>query len=456
MTDPAPAASRPSGGSSAPATQSAAAPHDAPVNAPAGSGRTIAIASFIGTAIEFYDYYIYGTAAALVLNKLFFPALSPVAGTLASLATFAIGFIARPVGAIVFGHFGDRVGRKATLVVSLLLMGLSTACVGLLPGYSSIGVGAPMLLVVLRVLQGIGLGGEWGGAALLSTEYAPKGRRGLYAAAPQMGSPIGFFAATAVYWALSEWLPKGAFESWGWRVPFLLSFVLVAVGLRIRLRVAETPAFARFLATEHTVRVPTLEVIRRYPKQLLLGAGAIVVVYVMFYTASTYCLTYTTKTLGVPRNTMLGLTLIAVTVLGVATFVVARQSDLLGRRRLLLGGAIFSLVWSLVMFPLLNTRNPILIAISLSGALLCMGIGWGPLGAYLPELFGTDVRYSGAGIAYNLGGVLGGGAAPLIVAQLGQTRGTTAVGFFMAAMAVISLLSLLALPETRHRNLNEV
>jgi len=407
-------------------------------------------------AIEFYDYYIYGTAAALVLNKMFFPALSPVAGTLASLATFAIGFLARPVGAIIFGHFGDRIGRKATLVVSLLLMGLSTAFVGLLPGYASIGVAAPILLVVLRVLQGIGLGGEWGGAALLSTEYAPRGRRGLYAAAPQMGSPIGFFAATALYWALSEWLPKGAFDGWGWRVPFLLSFALVAVGLRIRLRVAETPAFSAFLATRGAAKVPTVEVIRRYPKQVLLGAGAIVVVYVMFYTASTYCLTYTTKTLGVPRNTMLGLSLIAVTVLGISTYVVAKQSDRFGRRPLMLGGAAFSLVWSLVMFPLLNTKNPILIVVSLSGALLCMGIVWGPLGAYLPELFGTDVRYSGSGIAYNLGGVLGGGAAPLIVAQLGQTRGTTAVGLFMAAMAVISLLSILALPETRHRDLSEV
>ncbi|RDI49839.1 MFS transporter [Nocardia mexicana] len=422
----------------------------------AGDGRTIATASFIGTAIEFYDYYIYGTAAALVLNKMFFPTLSSVAGTLASLATFAIGFIARPLGAVVFGHFGDRIGRKTTLVVSLLLMGLSTACIGLLPGYSTLGVAAPILLVLLRVLQGIGLGGEWGGAALLSTEHAPKGRRGLYAAAPQMGSPVGYFVATAVFWALSEWLPKDAFDGWGWRIPFLLSFVLVAIGLRIRLQVAETPAFADFVATRHANKVPIAAVVRRYPKQLLLGAGSIVVVYVMFYTASTYCLTYTTKTLGVPRNTMLGLTLIAVVVLGVATFVVAQQSDVFGRRALMLGGAAFGVVWSLVLFPLLNTENPVLIVVGLSGALLCMGIVWGPLGAFLPELFGTDVRYSGAGIAYNLGGVLGGGAAPLIVAQLGETRGTTAVGVFMAVMAVISLLSIYALPETRHRDLDEV
>jgi metabolite-proton symporter len=451
VTDPASIAPRPFD-----ETRDIASAHDAAIGGARMSRRAIALASFIGTAIEFYDYYIYGTAAALVLNKLFFPALSPVAGTLASLATFAIGFVARPVGAIVFGHFGDRVGRKATLVVSLLLMGLSTAFIGLLPSFASIGVAAPILLVVLRVLQGIGLGGEWGGAALLSTECAPRERRGLYAAAPQMGSPVGFFAATALFWALSAWLPKGAFDAWGWRVPFLLSFVLVVIGLRIRLRVAETPAFAKFLATHSAARVPTVEVVRRYPKQLILGAGVILVVYVMFYTASTYCLTYTTKTLGVPRNTMLGLSLIAVTVMGVATLVVARQSDLVGRRRLLLVGIVFSLVWSLVMFPLMNTRNPILIAVSLSGALLAMGIAWGPLGAYLPELFGTDVRYTGAGVAYNLGGVFGGGVAPLVVAQLGQTRGTTSVGVFMAAMAVISLLSILALPETRHRDLAEV
>ncbi|MFJ4657802.1 MFS transporter [Nocardia sp. NPDC088792] len=436
--------------------QATAAAGVAAASSAVNSGRRIAAASFIGTAIEFYDYYIYGTAAALVLNKLFFPTLSSVAGTLASLATFAIGFIARPVGAVVFGHFGDRIGRKATLVVSLLLMGLSTACVGLLPGYSSIGVAAPILLVLLRVLQGIGLGGEWGGAALLSTEYAPQGKRGLYASAPQMGSPVGFFVATGVFWALSEWLPKSAFDSWGWRIPFLLSFVLVIVGLRIRLRVAETPAFADFMAKESAAKVPTLEVIRRYPKQLLLGAGSIVVVYVMFYTASTYCLSYTTKNLGVPRNTVLGLTLIAVVVLGIATFTVARWSDLVGRRRLMLAGSAFALVWSLVLFPLLNTKSPLAIVVGLSGALLCMGIVWGPLGAFLPELFGTDVRYSGAGIAYNIGGVLGGGAAPLIVARLGETSGTTAVGLFMAAMAVISLLSILALPETRHRDLSEV
>ncbi|MFD3508136.1 MFS transporter [Nocardia sp. NPDC058666] len=431
-------------------------PTSAAAKAGPTDGRRVATASFIGTAIEFYDYYIYGTAAALVLNKMFFPTLSPIAGTLAALATFAIGFIARPVGAIIFGHYGDRIGRKRTLVVSLLLMGLSTACIGLLPGFDAIGVAAPILLVTLRVLQGIGLGGEWGGAALLSTEHAPANKRGLFASAAQMGSPVGYFVATASFWALSAWLPDSVFESWGWRIPFLFSFVLVAVGLRIRLKVAETPAFAEYVSAQEATKVPLMTVVRRYPKQLLLGAGAMVVIYVMFYTAATYCLTYTTKTLGIPRNSMLGLTLIAVVVLGVSTFLVARQSDITGRRKLMLGGAAFGVVWGMVLFPLLDTKNLVLIAIALSGALLCMGIVYGPIGAFLPELFPTEARYSGAGLAYNLGGVLGGGIAPLLVAKISESAGTLAVGLFLSSMALISLLCIMALPETRDRNLQDV
>lgn len=422
----------------------------------AADGRTISTAAFVGTAIECYDFYIYSTAAALVLNEKFFPTLSPAAGTLAALATFAIGFVARPLGAIVFGHFGDRVGRKTTLVATLLLMGLSTAVIGMLPGYATLGVAAPVLLVLLRVLQGLGLGGEWGGAVLLSTEHAPAGRRGLFAAAPQMGSPVGNFVAIAVFWGLSELLPKQSFDTWGWRVPFLLSFVLVVFGLRMRLRVTETPAFAALSAARRTTRVPVAAVVRRYPKQLLLGAGSIVLLNVMFFTASTYGLTYTTKTVGVPRSTMLGLTLLAITLSGVATLVASHWSDTIGRRRLLLGGVALGMVWGLLLFPLLNTGNTVLIALAVCGPLVCMGAVWGPVGAFLPELFGTDVRYSGAGIAYNLGGVLGGGFGPLIVARLAQTHGTTAIGLFLAAMGLLSLLSILALPETRHHDLTEV
>ncbi|MFH8469127.1 MFS transporter [Streptomyces sp. NPDC017991] len=418
--------------------------------------RRVATASFIGTAIEFYDYYIYGTAAALVLNEAFFPELSKTAGTLATLSTFAIGFAARPLGAAVFGHFGDRVGRKGVLVVSLLMMGLSTGLIGLLPGYATLGVWAPILLVLLRVVQGLGLGGEWGGAALLAVEHAPAKKRGLYAAAPQMGSPVGYFAATVTFLVMSTVLDDGAFQSWGWRIPFLLSFVLVAVGLVIRLKIAESPAFAKVTERRETAKAPLAEAFRKHPKEMLLGAGMITVVYVMFYTAATYCMTYTTKTLGIPKNDMLALTLVAVAVLGVSTFFVARWSDRVGRRKLIIAGAAFGVVWGAVLFPLLDTRNYVLIAVALSGALLCMGIIYGPAGAYLPELFATRVRYSGAGFSYNLGGVLGGAAAPLIVTALAENYRPSVGGWFMSAMALLSLVCVIALPETRERDLDSV
>ncbi|MEU2508439.1 MFS transporter [Streptomyces sp. NPDC007863] len=431
-------------------------PATTPAVAEPGGLRRIATASFIGTAIEFYDYYIYGTAAALVLDEAFFPELSETAGTLATLSTFAIGFAARPLGAAVFGHFGDRIGRKAVLVVSLLMMGLSTGLIGLLPGYATLGIWAPVLLVLLRVVQGLGLGGEWGGAALMAVEHAPKGKRGLYAAAPQMGSPVGYFAATVTFLFMSSVLDEAAFQSWGWRIPFLLSFGLVAVGMAIRLKVAETPAFAKVTEERETAKAPLVEAFRRHPKEMLLGAGMITVVYVMFYTAVTFCITYTTKTLGIPKNDMLGLTLVAVVVLGVSTFLVARWSDRIGRRKLIIAGAAFGVVWGAVLFPLLDTRNPLLIAIALSGALLCMGIIYGPAGAYLPELFGTRMRYSGAGFSYNLGGVLGGAAAPLIVTALAETYRPAVGGWFLSAMALLSLLCVLALPETKDRYLDLV
>ncbi|MFE7383158.1 MFS transporter [Streptomyces zhihengii] len=428
---------------------------DGPAATPGGM-RRVATASFIGTAIEFYDYYIYGTAAALVLNEAFFPELSKTAGTLATLSTFAVGFAARPLGAAIFGHFGDRVGRKAVLVTSLLMMGLSTACIGLLPGYDTLGVAAPVLLVVLRLIQGLGLGGEWGGAALLAVEHAPKKKRGLYAAAPQMGSPAGYFAATCTFLLMSSVLSDEAFTSWGWRIPFLLSFVLVAVGLVIRLKISETPAFAKVMDKRETAKAPLVEAFRLHPREMLLGAGMITVVYVMFYTAATYCMTYTTDTLGIPKNHMLALTLVAVVVLGLSTFFVARWSDRVGRRRLIIAGALFGVVWGAVLFPLLDTGNYVLIAVALSGALLCMGIIYGPAGAYMPELFSTRVRYSGAGVSYNLGGVLGGAAAPLIVTALAENYSPAVGGWFMSSMALLSLLCVLALPETGDRDLDTV
>ncbi|MFE6688734.1 MFS transporter [Streptomyces sp. NPDC057743] len=426
-----------------------------PTGEPAGGERLrrVAVASFIGTAIEFYDFYIYGTAAALVLNKAFFPTLDPVNATLASFSTYAVAFAARPLGSVVFGHFGDRVGRKSVLVASLLLMGLSTACVGLLPGYGTLGVWAPLLLILLRFLQGIGLGGEWGGAALLAVEHAPRGRRGLYAAFPQLGPSVGFFAATGVFWLLSEAMSDAAFASWGWRVPFLLSFLLVGVGLFVRLKISETPVFARVLDAQEASRVPVLDVLRRHPRQLLLGTGGMVVAYGLFYTATTYCLSYATGTLGISRTTMLGLSLVACLFLAAGTWLAATRSDQLGRRKLVLGGSGLAMVWGLALFPLLDTRQPVLIALGVGGALLCMGVVYGPMGAYLPELFGATVRYSGASLAYNLGGVLGGAIAPLVATRLQAAFGSASVGWYVSAMALVSLGCVLALPETREREL---
>lgn len=417
------------------------------------SMRRVAVASFIGTAIEFYDFYIYGTAAALVLNEAFFPTLDPVNATLASFSTYAVAFAARPIGSVVFGHFGDRVGRKSVLVASLLLMGLSTALVGLLPGYGTLGIWAPVLLILLRFLQGIGLGGEWGGAALLAVEHAPKKKRGLYAAFPQLGPSVGFFAATGVFWLLSAVLSDDAFRSWGWRVPFLLSFLLVGVGLFVRLRISETPVFAKVMDAQEASKVPTLDVLRHHPRELLLGAGGMVVAYGLFYTATTYCLAYSTGTLGVSRNTMLGLSLVACLFLAAGTWLAATRSDGAGRRKLVLVGAGLAVVWGLVLFPLLDTEQPVLMALALGGALFCMGVVYGPMGAYLPELFGTKVRYSGASLAYNLGGVLGGAVSPLVATRLQSAFGSSSVGWYVSAMAVVSLVCVLALPETREREL---
>ncbi len=417
------------------------------------SMRRVAVASFIGTAIEFYDFYIYGTAAALVLNEAFFPTLDPVNATLASFSTYAVAFAARPIGSVVFGHFGDRVGRKSVLVASLLLMGLSTALVGLLPGYGTLGVWAPVLLILLRFLQGIGLGGEWGGAALLAVEHAPQQKRGLYAAFPQLGPSVGFFAATGVFWLLSSVLSDDAFRSWGWRVPFLLSFLLVGVGLFVRLRISETPVFAKVMDAREASKVPALDVLRRHPRELLLGAGGMIVAYGLFYTATTYCLAYSTGTLGVSRNTMLGLSLVACLFLAAGTWLAATRSDGAGRRKLVLAGAGLAVVWGLVLFPLLDTEQPVLMALALGGALFCMGVVYGPMGAYLPELFGTHVRYSGASLAYNLGGVLGGAVSPLVATRLQSAFGSSSVGWYVSAMAVVSLVCVLALPETRDREL---
>ncbi|GAB3562749.1 MFS transporter [Spelaeicoccus albus] len=409
----------------------------------------IAVASFAGTTIEFFDYYAYGLAAALVLNKAFFPDLSPAAGTLAAFATFGVAFVARPVGAALFGHWGDRIGRKKILVVSLLMMGLATFAVGLLPSFATIGLWAPILLVVLRIIQGIGLGGEWGGAALIATEHAPEGKRGLYAMFPQLGPAIGFILANLTFLACRVSMSDHAFNTIGWRIPFLVSFVLVLVGLYVRLKIAETPIFKEATANHEIVRAPLVELVKNQWKALLLGAGGMIIQYTLFYTATTFCLAYATTTLGVKQSTMLVIVMLAVVMLGVATVFSSILSDRIGRKRVLLISCGLAVVWGLATFPLLDTGNYVLMWLALAGCLALMGLGFGPMGAFLPELFETRYRYTGASLSYSLGGVFGGALPPLIATELSANFSSWTIGAMISVLALISLVCILGLPETK-------
>ncbi|WP_042407785.1 MFS transporter [Streptacidiphilus carbonis] len=417
------------------------------------SGR-IAAAVLIGTTLEFYDFFIYGTAAALVFGRAFFPSLTPVNGLLAAFSVYAVGFLGRPTGAAVFGHLGDRLGRKRVLVGSLLLMGLSTTAVGLLPGYAHWGVWSPIALTVLRFLQGVGLGGEFGGAALLAVEHAEEGRRGRLAGFVQLGPSIGFALATGLFWLLSALLPEAGFQAWGWRLPFLASMVLVGFGLVVRSRVQETPAFLA-ADTGGAPATPLKELAAGHLRPLLLGAGTVMSGSVLFYTATTWCLARATADLHLPRTRMLGLLLIANVFLAAATYASARLSDRWGRRRMILVGTFVGLLWSPMLVPLLDTARTPLMFTGLTGALVALGLCLGPVPALLSELFPTAVRCSGASLSYNLGGLVGGAVAPLIATRIAATFGGPAVGAYLAAVCAISTLSAAALPETSGRALTE-
>lgn len=403
------------------------------------------MASLIGTTIEFYDFYIFGIAAALVFNELFFPNLDPVTGTIAAFTTFAVGFVSRPLGAAVFGHFGDRIGRKAMLVASLLTMGISTVLIGLLPTYDTIGVLAPIALCVLRFIQGIGLGGEWGGAALLATEYAPEGKRGLYGSFPQVGSAPGFLLSNGIFLILNLVLPAEAFQSWGWRVPFLLSAVLIVFGLWIRLSIAETPVFQKVIEREGQSRAPMMDVLKQQPLQVVLGGTSTAVTYVLFFTTGTFGLTYGVTHLGFSRSHMLTLTMLAVVAMAVATVVGAVYGDRFGRPRVIMFSAALAAVWSLFFFPLLDTGNSLIIAVAMSITLAIMGGIYGPMGAFLPELFKPQLRYTGAALSYSLGGIFGGALAPIIATKLDASFGSSSIGLYMAGMALVSIASVLVL-----------
>ncbi|MFI5891109.1 MFS transporter [Actinoplanes sp. NPDC051513] len=372
----------------------------------------MAIAGFIGTTIEYYDFFIYGTAAALVFSHIFFPALGEVTGTVASFATSAVAFVARPLGAVVFGHYGDRWGRKGTLVTTLLMMGLSTVAIGLLPSAAAIGAAAPVALVVLRFLQGLALGGEWAGANLLTAEYAPNGRRGRYAVFPQWGGAIGFGLSSATFLATDAVIHNSdeAFLSYGWRIPFIASALLVLLGLWARGTIAETPVFRAADTTPRTS--PFAGVVREQWREVLLCGGLTGVVFALFYIGSTYLTAYGTATLGIERRTVLALGIVAAAVVAIFVLLGARLSDRYGRRTIIIATGGLAFVWSLTLFPLLTTGSPLAFGLGLAGAFALNGLAFGPVGAFLPELFATRYRYTGAGVGFNLGGIIG-GAVPL-------------------------------------------
>ena len=413
------------------------------------STTRIAFASFIGTAIEFYDFYIYGLAVALVIGPVFFPATDPAVQTLNAFLTFGIAFVARPFGALLFGHFGDRIGRKATLVASLLVMGISTTLIGILPSYELVGWTAPALLCLLRFGQGIGLGGEWGGAALLAAEYAPAHRRGWFGMFPQLGPPVGFLLAVGGFLLLAQALDDAQFRAWGWRIPFLASAALVGVGLYVRLKLTETPVFASALAAHRPVRLPLVQLLAHHARPLVLGALLIVVCYALFYLTTVFSLSYGTRELGIPRPQFLGMLCIAVVFMAAATPLAALAGDRYGRRPVLLLAGSAALLSGFLMEPMLGSGSPWLITAFLSLELFLMGATFAPLGALLPELFPTVVRYTGAGAAYNLGGILGASLAPYIAQQLVLRGGLAWVGGYISVAAAISLLAALLLRETR-------
>jgi metabolite-proton symporter len=409
----------------------------------------IVFASFIGTAIEFYDFYVYATAAALVIGPVFFPKGSPTAQALSAFVTFAIAFIARPIGSFLFGHFGDRIGRKSTLVASLLVMGLSTTLIGVLPGYAALGTAAPVLLCLLRFGQGIGLGGEWGGAALLATEYAPAGKRGWFGMFPQLGPSVGFLAANGLFFALTTTLSDAQFRAWGWRIPFLISAVLVAVGLYVRLRIEETPAFRAVLAREQRERVPLLALFARHWRPTLAGALAMVICYTLFYMSAVFALSYGVATLHLPRPHLLAGLCFAVLFMAAATPLSALVADRAGRKPILIAGGVAAALSGFLLAPALGSGSLLIVTAFLTLELFLMGVTFAPMGALLPELFPAAVRYTGAGAAYNLGGILGGSFAPYIAQQLSAHGGLSWVGGYITIAALISIAGVLAMPETR-------
>lgn len=407
------------------------------------STRRVLAASVVGTAVETYDFYIYGTAASLVFGQLFFPKASDSAQLLSAYATFAVAFFARPLGGAFFGHFGDRIGRKSTLVASLLLMGGSTVAIAFLPGYAAIGWFAPLILCLLRFGQGFGLGGEWGGAVLLAVENAPPGKRGRFGSIPLLGAPTGFLLANGLFLILGLFLDAEAFKAWGWRLPFLASVVLVGVGLWIRLRIGETPTFQRAMAEAEASHVPAAEVFRRHPGALLGATLAVIACFAIFYISTTFCLGW-----AVPkrydRETFLAAQLGAMLFMAGGIVLAGRLSDRLSPRAVLMLGCFGTVAVGLAMGALVVEHSLASVWAWMAAALLTMGFVYGPLGSFLPSLFPPRVRYTGVSIAFNVGGVLGGGLTPLIAQGLSNGGGVAPVGLYLAGAGALSLIGLVA------------
>lgn len=421
------------------------------MSAPKNRARTVLFASLIGTTIEFFDFYIYATAAVLVFPKLFFPAGDASAAMLQSFATFAIAFFARPVGSAVFGHFGDRIGRKATLVAALLTMGISTIVIGMLPTYAAIGTLAPLLLALCRFGQGLGLGGEWGGAVLLATENAPPGKRAWYGMFPQLGAPIGFFLSGGVFLALTQTLSEEQFFSYGWRIPFLASAVLVAVGLWVRLKITETPDFQAVLDRNERVKVPVVAVLREHRRALVLGTLMAMSTFVLFYLMTVFALSWGTTALGFSRTEFLMMQLGAVVFFGLTIPPSALIADRYGRRAAMIAVTVAITVFGLLFGQLFVAGQTALVVLFMVLGLGLMGLTYGPLGTLLAELFPPAVRYTGASLTFNLAGILGASLAPYIATKLAMEYGIGSVGLYLSAAALLSLVALLLTSGGRTR-----
>jgi len=425
----------------------------APVVATNSKTRVL-FASLVGTTIEFFDFYIYATAAVIIFPPLFFPASSGSAAVLQSLATFAIAFIARPIGAALFGHLGDRIGRKATLVAALLTMGISTVCIGLLPTYAQIGIVAPLLLAVCRLGQGLGLGGEWSGAVLLATENAPEGKRAWYGMFPQLGAPIGFILATGSFLLLSAVIPEQAFMQWGWRIPFIASAVLVIVGLYIRLKLHETPAFQKVLDKQKEVNIPFKEVLTKHTGKLILGTVAAICTFVVFYLTTVFALNWGTTKLGYARGEFLELQLFATLCFAAFIPLSAIFAEKFGRKTTSIGVCIAAAIFGLFFSSMLESGNTLIVFLFLCTGLAIMGLTYGPIGTVLSELFPTSVRYTGSALTFNLAGIFGASFAPLIATKLAETYGLYAVGYYLTAASLLSLVAFLLIRETKNDDVN--